>query len=86
MTQYRTKPRRNLAHEIASQIRRDIISGAFKPGVALAEPAVAGRFGVSRAPVREAMIELERIGLVQFEPTGRTRVRMLEEKDRMRKV
>lgn len=81
MPQYRSEPRRNLAHEIASQMRRDIISGAFKPGEALAEPALAGRFGVSRAPVREAMIELERAGLVQFEPTGRTRVRMLEEKD-----
>jgi len=36
---------------------------------------------VSRAPVREAMIELERAGLVQFETTGRTRVRTLEETD-----
>ncbi len=81
MTQYRTEPRRNLAQEIASKMRCDIISGAFKPGEALAEPVLAGRFGVSRAPVREAMIELERAGLVQFEPTGRTRVRMLKEKD-----
>lgn len=76
-----SEPRRNLAHEIASQMRRGIISGTFKPGEALAEPVLAGRFGVSRAPVREAMIELERAGLVQFEVTGRTRVRMLEEKD-----
>ncbi|MBE7495895.1 MAG: GntR family transcriptional regulator [Verrucomicrobiaceae bacterium] len=81
MIQIHSEPRRNLAHEIASQMRRDIISGVFKPGEALAEPALAGRFGVSRAPVREAMIELERAGLVQFKTTGRTRVRMLEEKD-----
>lgn len=73
--------RRNFAREIASRMRRDIISGAFKPGEALAEPALAGLFGVSRAPVREAMIELERAGLVQFELNGRTRVRTLEEKD-----
>ena len=81
MTKNRSEPRRNLAHDIASQMRRDIISGALKPGEALAEPALAERFGVSRAPVREAMIELERGGLVQFETTGRTRVRTLEEKD-----
>jgi DNA-binding GntR family transcriptional regulator len=56
MTKTRSEPRRNLAHDIASQMRRDIISGTFKPGEALAEPALAGRFGVSRAPVREAMI------------------------------
>lgn len=81
MAKNRSEPRRNLAHDIASQMRRDIISGALKPGEALAEPVLAERFGVSRAPVREAMIELERGGLVQFETTGRTRVRTLEEKD-----
>lgn len=74
-------PRRNLADEIVLQLRGNIISGAFKPGEALAEPVLAERFGVSRAPVREAMIELERTGLVQFETSGRTRVRILEEKD-----
>lgn len=81
MTKHRPQPRRNLPHEVASQLRRDIISGTCKPGEALAEPVLAERFGVSRAPVREAMIELERAGLVQFETTGRTRVRTLEEKD-----
>ena len=81
MIKNRPEPRRNLAHDIAAQLRRDIISGSFKPGEALAEAVLAGRFGVSRAPVREAMIELERSGLVQFGTTGRTRVRTLEEKD-----
>lgn len=81
MPQNRSEPRRNLAHEIASKMRRGIISGTFKPGEALAEPVLAERFGVSRAPVREATIELERGGLVQFETTGRTRVRTLEEKN-----
>ena len=81
MTKNRSEPRRNLAREIASQLRRDIISGIFAPGEALAEPVLAGRFGVSRSPGREAMIELERAGLVQFETTGRTRVRPLKEKD-----
>lgn len=76
-----SRPRRNLVNEILSCLRADIISGAFRPGEALAEPVLARRFGVSRGPVREAMIELERAGLVQFEPTGRTRVRTVEEKD-----
>lgn len=76
-----SQPRRNLASEIVSQLRADIITGGLKPGEALAEPVLAKRFGVSRAPVREAMIELERAGLVQFETTGRTHVRTLEEKD-----
>lgn len=81
MSRKPSPPRTNLAHEVLSRLRTEIISGALKPGEALAEPVLAQRFGVSRGPVREAMIELERAGLVQFEPTGRTRVRTMEEKD-----
>lgn len=81
MPQRSSPPRRNLANEILARLRADIISGACKPGEALAEPVLAQHFGVSRGPVREAMIELERAGLVQFEPTGRTRVRTMEQKD-----
>ena len=73
-------PRRNLAHEIVVQLRGAIISGKLQPGEALAEPVLAKQFGSSRAPIREALIELEREGLVQFEITGRTRVRTLTEK------
>jgi DNA-binding GntR family transcriptional regulator len=73
--------RRNLAGEIVSTLREEIIDGSLQPGAALAEPVLAARFGVSRAPVREALIELEREGLVQFEATGRTRVLTLTAKD-----
>ncbi len=76
-----TNPKRNLALEAASTLRKEIISGAYRPGDSLAEPVLAERFGVSRAPIREALIELEREGLVQFETTGRTRVRPLTEED-----
>ncbi len=73
--------RRNLAREVLLALRAEIISGKLQPGDALAEPVLARRFGSSRAPVREALIELEREGLVQFESTGRTRVRTLTERD-----
>jgi len=73
--------RRNLALEAVQSLREQIISGALAPGRALAEPTLARHFGVSRAPIREALIELEREGLVQFEKTGRTRVRTLSEAD-----
>lgn len=74
-------PRRNLAREVLLALRAEIISGQLQPGDALAEPVLAKQFGSSRAPVREALIELEREGLVQFELTGRTRVRTLTEQD-----
>ena len=73
--------RRNLAREVLLALRAEIISGKLQPGDALAEPVLARQFGSSRAPVREALIELEREGLVQFEATGRTRVRTLPERD-----
>ena len=57
------------------------MSGHFPQGSALAEPVLAEHFHTSRAPVREALIALEREGLVTFEKTGRTRVRMIAAKD-----
>jgi DNA-binding GntR family transcriptional regulator len=56
-------------------LRSKIVSGHFPQGSALAEPVLAEHFRTSRAPIREALIALEREGLVQFEKTGRTRVR-----------
>jgi len=73
--------RRNLASEVVSSLRSEIISGKLEPGISLAEPVLAKRFGFSRAPIREALIELEREGLVEFQATGRTRVRLLVEND-----
>jgi DNA-binding GntR family transcriptional regulator len=57
------------------RLRKEIVSGHFPQGSALAEPTLAKHFQTSRAPIREALIALEREGLVQFEKTGRTRVR-----------
>ena len=57
------------------RLRSKIVNGHFPQGSALAEPVLAEHFRTSRAPIREALIALEREGLVQFEKTGRTRVR-----------
>ena len=68
-------PRNNRATAVHLRLRKEIVSGHFPQGSALAEPVLAEHFHTSRAPVREALIALEREGLVQFEKTGRTRVR-----------
>jgi DNA-binding GntR family transcriptional regulator len=75
------RARRNIAREVALALRSDIISGRLRPGSPLAEPVLAKLFGSSRAPIREALIELEREGLVQFQTTGRTKVRSFTETD-----
>jgi DNA-binding GntR family transcriptional regulator len=69
--------RRNLAEEVTARLRHAIVSGQLKPGTSLAEPVLAEQFGASRAPIREALIALERDGLVEFNDRSRTRVRAL---------
>jgi len=73
--------RPNRTEDITRRLRRAIVSGEIKPGVPLAEPVLAERFGASRAPIREALIALERDGLVEFNDRSRTRVRPLAAQD-----
>ena len=77
----RRAPRNNRATAVHLRLRKEIVSGHFPQGSALAEPTLAEHFQTSRAPVREALIALEREGLVTFEKTGRTRVRTIAAKD-----
>lgn len=56
---------------IQSTIRRllrDILTGVYGPGDRIREAEVAERFGISRAPVREALRVLEQDGLVVMAP------------------
>ncbi len=66
--------RQNLAEIVVTKLRQAITSGEIPANAALAEPVLAEQFGVSRSPVRECLIQLEREGLIYFDPRGRTRV------------
>lgn len=66
--------RGSLARDVRSQLSRAIVSGDLPAGAALSEPVLAEKLGVSRAPIREALIELELRGMVEFDDRGRTRV------------
>ncbi len=65
----------------SEKLRREILDGLAAPGDLLAESAVARRLGVSRVPVREALFDLERDGLVEFSETGRAYVKRLTPAD-----
>jgi GntR family transcriptional regulator, gluconate operon transcriptional repressor len=56
--------RRQLWQGVASGIRDAILSGALPAGSSLVEADLAERFAVSRGPVRDALRELAREGLV----------------------
>lgn len=59
--------RTSSGEQIASHIRRLIFDGVLRPGMRVPQDAIAHDLGVSRIPVREAMIVLEREGWVTIE-------------------
>lgn len=52
------------ADRVASQLRSEILQGDITPGSKLSQQSIAGRFGVSRIPVRDALQILAGQGLV----------------------
>lgn len=55
---------RSLGMDIAERLRAAILTGHFGPGERLPEEQLARTIGVSRGPVREALVKLEREGLI----------------------
>lgn len=60
--------RRSTSAEVADHIRTLIFNGVLKPNQRVPQEAIAADLGVSRVPVREALIALEGNGLVTSEP------------------
>jgi DNA-binding GntR family transcriptional regulator len=53
-----------LRTHVAKRLRKDILSGKYRPGDRLNESLIAREFKMSRIPVREALFELRESGLV----------------------
>jgi DNA-binding GntR family transcriptional regulator len=62
---------------IRNAIVARILDGSAPPGTRLKEMALAREFSVSQAPVREALRELEALGLLESERYRGTRVRSI---------
>jgi len=56
------------AEQIAQHLGQAILQGKFRPGERIGEQAVADMFSVSRGPVRDALRELDKQGLVEISP------------------
>ncbi len=63
--------RNSLKDQTTELLRSYIISGRIPPGTKLVEREVADLLGVSRMPARDALMDLEREGLVISRPNGR---------------
>ena len=56
------------ANELRDRLEQEVVTGALRPGEHLDEQSLAARFGVSRTPIREALIQLATSGLVILHP------------------
>ena len=54
----------SLRETVLQQVRAEIVSGRASPGTLYTVPGLASQMGVSTTPVREALLELARSGLV----------------------
>ena len=66
--------RRSLREEITVILRGAVVAGELEPGEVYSAPSLAERFGVSATPVREAMLDLVKEGLVEVVPNKGFRV------------
>ncbi|MDN3025354.1 GntR family transcriptional regulator [Streptomyces sp. S.PB5] len=65
---------------VADALRAALIAGELRPGEVYSAPTLAARFGVSATPVREAMLDLVKEGLVDTVPNKGFRVTAVSEK------
>ena len=61
-------PRTVLREHVKDLLLQRIVDGVYPPGSRLVETRIAREFGVSQAPVREALRDLEQLGCVVHEP------------------
>ncbi len=71
-------PRRLLRDDVHERLRDAIVDGTLPPGALLRDQELAEWLGVSRTPVREALLRLEQAHLVRTSPGRSTTVATLE--------
>lgn len=70
----RLAPRHGLVEQAYAELRRRILDNVYAPGFQALESALADELGVSRTPLREALIRLQDEGLVEVVPRHGMRV------------
>lgn len=70
-----------LRHDVRNHLRNQIFDGTLQPGDRIVESRLARELGISQTPVREALRELEQMGLVVSYPNRGASVRRVEPRD-----
>lgn len=71
--------RQPIANQVYEAVREAIFRGDMQPGSHLSEVDLSEQLGVSRAPVREALLQLEAEGIVELVPNKGAFVRGLSD-------
>lgn len=58
----------NLQEQVVVHLRQRILSGRLQPGTPLREESLAREFGISRGPIRDALLTLTKEGLLTARP------------------
>ena len=75
------RKRTRLADDVYEQILSAILSGEIVPGERLIQETIASQINVSRTPVREAFLRLEREGVLEAAGRGGFQIRDITEKE-----
>lgn len=68
------QPVRSVREQIVDTLRAEVLAGAWSNDAPVREQALAERFGVSRGPIRDALQELSREGVLVYRPNKGVRV------------
>lgn len=71
----------SITAQVTNAIRDAIVTGEYEPGKKLSEAALSEQYAISRTPIREALKQLEREGLVEIIPRVGTCVSKPTEKE-----
>ncbi|MGW0162469.1 GntR family transcriptional regulator [Mycobacterium sp. NPDC003323] len=64
------------AEQVMEAVRAALDAGVMQPGVKYSVYQLAAALGISRTPVRDALLRLEEIGLIRFEARQGFRIRL----------
>ena len=63
-----------IREQVVNQLRSEILSQVYEPGESLREHSLAKTYGVSRSPIRDALLQLTQEGLLVATPNCGVRV------------
>ena len=70
-----------LRMQVYQHLRESIVRGVLKPGEMYSEHQISLSLGVSKTPVREAMLQLNQEGMIEYYPYRGLRVKEIGEDD-----